>query len=107
MSEANSRRSNHDFGIVVEPVWEAGPKDDPVKLGLNAEGKLVCEPPNSHKGNARRTLEGVEDKWGIKNSAGEMRETADWGKIDPVDDAERTRNKRIGEKQGWTNSHIE
>jgi len=51
-SEANQKRANLPFGEVEAATWSKGG----AKLGLDANGNEVFEPPDEHKGNAARAL---------------------------------------------------
>ena len=93
--EANSRRSNYDFGYVVSNItWQnAGSK-----LGFDFENQLVFESRDQHKGNIARCLfyfliryqnhEGYMD-------AKQEKVLREWSMIDAVDDHERVRNNGI------------
>lgn len=51
-NNANGRRSNHPFGIVVNVTYQFMEG----KVGTNAAGQIVYEPRDGHKGDAARSL---------------------------------------------------
>ncbi len=109
---ANSRRGNYDFGIVVSPTWSEGGS----KLGDDADGLLVFEPRDQHKGNVART-----HFYFIVRYAASRRESCnsyddpakmeahlrDWHYFDPVDAAEQQRNEDIYALQHNRNPFID
>jgi hypothetical protein len=53
-SNANARRSNNPFGVVVNATYTSPTGEG--KLGTSSTGQTVYEPRNEHKGDAARAL---------------------------------------------------
>lgn len=121
-NKANSVRSNHPFGIVVQVTnsYLEG------KLGYNARGKLVYEPRNEHKGDAARALlymalcyhgeNGYDWSFRYLNqtrlpSLGEdsieVALLLQWHAQDPPDAWERARNDSVYQYQGNRNPFVD
>ncbi len=104
-STVNSRRSNHPFGEVVDVEWE-----DPsgAKLGQDADGETVFEPPDEHKGNVARALLYMKAVYGdaVEITEGEESLLTKWHEADPVNSAERARSAAIRQVQGNENPFV-
>lgn len=96
-NNANARRSNYPLGEVKQVTYQF--LDG--KLGLDANGNIVYEPRDKHKGDAARALfymairyDGVGGRWFLPSFQSE--ETLKkWHKQDPPDDWEKGRNEYI------------
>lgn len=106
-SKANSTRGNFDFADVTVNQnlhnCEASRSGPSVVSG----GRTYFEPPTSHKGNVARALFyfSVRYKMPIEDTQEEFLRR--WSDLDPVDDAERTRNAAIEKLQGNRNVFID
>lgn len=103
---ANEKRSSYPFGVVVgTPTWQ-----DPsskARLGPDAQGNTVFEPPDDHKGNAARAMFYVAAIYDLHISPAQEKVLRKWSEADPVDDDERTANARIAKVQGNTNPFVD
>ncbi|MCO5292011.1 MAG: endonuclease [Chitinophagaceae bacterium] len=104
-SELNSIRGNHPFGIVEQPTKVL--KCQTSKIGRNAQGQLVFEPPAAHKGNVARALFYFSIRYGLKIDATQEAVLRQWHEEDPVDYEEIERNTEISQIQGNINPFIE
>ena len=93
---ANSKRANLDFGPVTSVSWTVGGS----KLGNDAQGQLVFEPRDVHKGNVARTIfyyiiryNGAYNQW--QNPSKLETWLRAWHVSDPPDSAEEARNQHI------------
>ncbi len=103
-AEANGKRSALPFGDVVSGVvWEK----DGAKLGNNAEGELVFEPPLAHKGDASRALFYIAAVYGLPIPPHEEAALKRWHTLDPVDGRERARNDAISARQENRNPFVD
>ena len=104
--EANNRRANYQFGIVVgTPTWQ-----NVSKLGVDFEGQICFEPRDKHKGNVARSLFYFAVKYG--NQGGYMSGKQEnvlrqWSVLDTVDANEITRNTRIKQYLNVRNPFID
>jgi deoxyribonuclease-1 len=106
---ANSKRANLDFGVVTStPTWSVGGS----KLGNDAQGQLVFEPRDVHKGNVARThfyyiirYNGAYN--GYQNAAKMETWLRAWHVSSPVDSAEQARNQHIYTLQHNRNPFID
>lgn len=104
LSGVNSRRGNRYFDKVVRDVsWSGGGS----KLGDNASGQLRFEPRDEHKGNVARSLFYFAVMYNGDIPADEEAALRAWHVQDPVDDAERGRNKRVARVQRSRNPFVD
>jgi endonuclease I len=102
-TNANALRSSYPFGVVVHEEWsEMG-----AKLGTDARGEVVFEPPAAHKGNVARALFYVATAYGLTLDDAQVKVLREWNRLDPVDDAERARNDEIEQAQGNRNPFVD
>lgn len=103
-SKANSIRSSYPFGEVVNAKWS-----DPsgAKLGTDAQGRTVFEPPDEHKGNVARAMFYFSAEYGKAIPDSEEAVLKQWNHEDAVDVAELERNRRIAAFQGNRNQFVE
>lgn len=104
-SELNSVRGNNDFGIVVTP--EDTLKCAQSKIGRNAQGHRVFEPPQAHKGNVARALFYFSVRYNMRIDATQEEVLKEWNQLDPVDANEMQRNDEIEKLQGNRNPFID
>jgi len=102
-SKANSRRSSFPFCDVEEVKWEGQYS----KLGYNFKNRMCFEPPNEHKGNVARALFYFSIKYNMQIDRDEEEVLKRWHELDPVDEKERTRNRKISNHQGNSNAFVE
>ncbi|MDQ3019564.1 MAG: endonuclease [Bacteroidota bacterium] len=93
--QANSRRSNLDFGYVVSNItWQNGGS----KLGNDAGGNLVFESRDQHKGNIARCLFYFlvrYQNYGSFMDAAQENVLRQWNQTDTIDSHERQRQNGI------------
>jgi len=100
---ANSQRSNHPFG---EVSVDTASIEGLARLGNDAQGKLVFEPPDAHKGNVARAMLYFATRYGHTLSNDETSLYQAWSTLDPVDDAEMDRTWMIADEQGVANPYV-
>jgi endonuclease I len=115
--DSNGLRSSHPFGVVVNAAKILPDLSFPgqsSKLGFNAGGTEVFEPPTRHKGNVARALMYFYTRYAaargsasLENFTVERQVLQQWHQMDPVDDAERLRNDRIFAVQKNRNPFID
>jgi hypothetical protein len=85
---ANNARKSLPFGEVAHVERIVGG----LKLGLDASGRRVAEPPDHSKGNLARAVLHVAGAHNLALDPAECSVLRRWSARDPVDDAERARN---------------
>jgi deoxyribonuclease I len=103
-SKANSQRSSYPFGEVQKVKWSS---PSGAKLGTDAQGRTVFEPPPEHKGNVARALFYFSTVYGKQIPAAEEAVLKKWNVQDKVDAAELTRNGAIEKYQGNRNPFVD
>lgn len=101
----NGIRSSYPFGEVV--TIQDRIKNCPSVLGLDAQGREVFEPEESHKGNIARALFYFSMRYKTDLKPWEEEVLRTWHIQDPVDEAERTRNERIFQIQKNRNPFVD
>lgn len=104
-SEMNSRRGSLRFGVVVSTVEKL--KCPQNRLGQQAEGGIVFEPPGAHKGNIARAIFYFATRYQMKISPPEEAYLRQWNNDDPVDEEEFERNNKIEFFQGNRNPFVD
>lgn len=104
-TQTNAMRSSYPFGEVVHVEWTAPGGE--AKLGKDASGQTVFEPPDSHKGNVARAMFYISSVYGLKLTQRQQEVLRSWSKLDPVDQAERQRNEEIAKIQGNVNPFVD
>jgi endonuclease I len=102
-SGANSRRSNNDYGWVVNATWTAGGS----KSGADAKGNVVFEPRDPHKGNAARSIFYFSIRYRMPVPQDEEEALKVWNHLDPPDEKERARNTKIEGYQHTRNPFVD
>jgi hypothetical protein len=101
-SKSNSTRSNNPFGL---------PDRNKLVCGTSYIGKvngvISFEPPDSHKGNVARAMFYFSTRYNLPIDPAQESVLRQWNVLDPVDQFEIKRNKRITEIQGNSNLFIE
>jgi hypothetical protein len=103
---ANSKRGSYPFGVVVSNIqYENGGS----RLGDDANGNIVFEPRDVHKGNVARAMFYFVTRYQNYSNFLDTQESVlrQWNAQDPVDTREMTRNDRIAVKQGKRNPFID
>lgn len=103
VSTVNSTRAAYPYCDVVETIRELGP----ARYGLDKNGERCFEPRDEHKGNAARAMfyfaavyqQSIDDR--------EEEVLRAWHELDPVNQAERSRNSRIEDIQGSRNPFVD
>jgi subtilisin-like proprotein convertase family protein len=103
-SRANSIRSSYPFGKVVDVKWS---HESGAKLGKDAQGRTVFEPPDAHKGNVARAMFYFSAEYSHPIPEFEEAVLKEWNHQDAVDAAEIERNRRIASIQGNRNQFVE
>lgn len=108
-SKANSIRGNMNFADIQSDNGSLDENCSASKSGTPAEGggDDLFEPPTEHKGNVARALFYFSIKYKIKIPSNEEPVLRKWSELDPVDDAEMTRNDEIYNAQGSRNPFID
>lgn len=108
-SKANSVRGNMDFADIQHDNGSLDSNCATSKSGTPAEGggDDLFEPPTEHKGNVARALFYFSVRYKIKIPTSEESVLRRWNELDPVDDAEITRNEEIFFAQGSRNPFID
>lgn len=107
--KANSTRSSFPFGEVKSVQWEEGGS----KLGTDANGHVVFEPRDEHKGNVARailyfyTVYGQNGGVSLDNFKIEEETLKRWHVQDPVNAGDKTRNDLVMGAQGNRNPYID
>ncbi|MBX7100155.1 MAG: endonuclease [Myxococcaceae bacterium] len=99
---ANGKRANLPFGEVVTEHWRGGES----RLGLDAHGTLVFEPPPGHRGDVARAMFWIADAYELDIPPDEEAVLRRWAAADQVDEPERARNQRVAEVQGDLNPFV-
>lgn len=105
---ANGVRSNYPFGKVVSNItWESAGS----KLGTNAQGQIVFEPRDVHKGDVSRSMFYFITRYPT-NYGGFLTQThenvfREWNKLDTVGTVESARNNAIAALQKKRNPFID
>ncbi|MFZ2325241.1 MAG: endonuclease [Ignavibacteriaceae bacterium] len=105
---ANGVRSNYPFGKVVSNItWDSAGS----KLGTNAQGQIVFEPRDVHKGNVSRSMfyfiTRYPDNYGGFLTQTQENVFREWNKLDTVGAVESARNNAIAALQKKRNPFID
>ena len=101
VGELNGDRSNFRFGMIEGEPRKYGACDFEVDFK-----QRVAEPPESVRGDIARTYFYMEHQYGLRISRKQRQLFEAWGRMDPVDAAERARAKRIEAIQGNGNPFV-
>lgn len=101
IGEVNGNRSNYRFGANKPNVGQYGNCE--VQVDFKAKRAYVKD---SIKGDIARTYFYMSDKYKVRLSKQERKMLEVWNKLDPVDEWERVKNKRIERLQGNINPYI-
>lgn len=106
LPNANTSRSNHEFGEVVTVLSAPCPL---ASRGYTASGgrDVHFEPPEVHKGNAARAIFYFSIRYKLSVSADQEASLRAWHREDPPDDFERRRHEQIFAKQKVRNPFID
>jgi deoxyribonuclease-1 len=106
-SKANSTRGNFEFADVTENQNLKNCGSSKSGPSVTQGGHTFFEPPTSHKGNVARALFYFSVRYKVAISEAQEEFLKRWNDLDPVDDAERTRNAAIEKLQGNRNPFID
>lgn len=101
-SKVNSTRSNYPFCEVRNVKWQGGGS----KMGTNAKGQLCFEPPVDHRGNVARSMFYFATRYNHNIDRDQERVLRQWHDLDPVDEAERIREREIENHQRNVNLYV-
>lgn len=102
IGEVNGDRSNYQFGMIEGEKRAYGACD----IEIDFKAKRV-EPRPDVRGDIARIYFYMRDEYNLTLSRQQTQLMNAWSKTDPVDDWERTKNKRVMAIQGKGNSYIE
>lgn len=106
-SKANSTRGNFEFADVTENENLKNCEGSRSGPSVTSGGHTFFEPPTTHKGNVARALFYFSVRYKVAISDAQEDFLKRWSDLDPVDDAERTRNDAIEKLQGNRNPFID
>ena len=106
-SKANSTRGNFEFADVTENLNLKNCQGSRSGPSVNGGGRTFFEPPTTHKGNVARALFYFSIRYKVEISAAQEEFLRRWNDLDPVDEAEMTRNAAIEKLQGNRNPFID
>lgn len=106
-SRANSTRGNFEFADVTENKNLVNCDSSRSGPSVTSGGRNYFEPPTTHKGNVARALFYFSVRYKMPINAEQEEFLRRWNELDPVDDAERTRNAAIEKIQGNRNPFID
>lgn len=104
-SKMNSSRSSLHFGDVTSDMEKLNCNTG--KLGSDASGEVVFEPPPEQKGHVARALLYFAVRYQMKMSNDEFKTAVEWDKQYPVDAFEASRNETIFKLQKDRNPFID
>ena len=102
-SKANGLRGNLPFGEVAKVQWE----QNGAKLGYDTTGKMVFEPPESHKGHVARIMFYVAATYNKTIPNDEEAVLKKWNDRNPPDPDELRCNTLATKEQGKPNPFVE
>jgi len=102
VGEVNGDRSNYKFGMIVGEKRAYGQCD--VEIDFKAKR---AEPRPEVRGDIARIYFYMRDEYNLNLSRQQTQLMNAWSKTDPVDDWERTKNKRVKDIQGKGNPYID
>lgn len=101
IGEINGDRSNYKYGIISGEQRLYGKPDMEISFP-----DRMAEPPASVVGDIARTYFYMVDKYDLKISSQQTKLFIAWNNMDPVDDWEREKNKRLKTVQGDENLYV-
>jgi deoxyribonuclease-1 len=102
VGELNGDRSNYTFGTIAGEPREYGACDFEID-----RQNATAEPPEHRQGDIARSYLYMATVWGMPLTPAERQQYEDWHELDPPDDWERERNRRIIEVQAVGNPFVE
>lgn len=104
-SQINAVRSSLRFGNVEDDIETL--KCPGNRIGHQADGGIVFQPPARHRGNVARAILYFATRYKLRISPPEESALRQWHVDDPVDEAEYKRNSEIEHLQGNRNPYID
>lgn len=101
VGEINGDRSNLNWGMVEGEPRSYGACNFEVDRSIRR-----AEPPDAVMGDIARIYFYMADTYSIRLSDQDRQLLSAWSRLDPVDEAERTRNERIAAIQGNRNPYV-
>lgn len=102
VGELNGDRSNFRFGMIAGEPRAYGQCDFEVDFKAR-----VAEPPEQVRGDIARTYFYMAERYGVRLSRKQAQLFQAWSSLDPVDEIERARARRIQTIQGHPNPFVE
>ncbi len=102
IGEVNANRSNFKYGANKPKANQYGKCE--VEVDFKAKRAYVKD---SIKGDIARVYFYMSDKYKVRLSKKEKKMMEAWNKLDPVDEWEKTKNKRVQKLQGNLNPYIQ
>lgn len=102
VGELNGDRSNFRFGMIAGEPRAYGQCDFEVDFKAR-----VAEPPEAVRGDIARTYFYMANRYGVRIGRKQQQLFQAWSSLDPVDEAERARARRIEAIQGHPNPFVE
>lgn len=106
-SSANNRRANHEFGEVGESHDELNVQNCSSSKLSDISGHFIFSPPTEHRGNVARSLFYFATRYKLFIGPAEEMILKQWHKMDPIDEAEKTRHEIIAKYQKVRNPFID
>lgn len=106
-SKANSTRGNFEFADVTENQNLRNCESSRSGPSVTSGGHTFFEPPATHKGNVARALFYFSVRYKMPINPEQEEFLRRWNDLDPVDEAEMTRNAAIEKLQGNRNPFID
>ncbi len=106
-SSANNRRANHEFGEVGESHDELNVQNCSSSKLSDISGHFIFSPPKEHRGNVARSLFYFATRYKLFIGPAEEMILKQWHKMDPIDEAEKTRHEIIAKYQKVRNPFID
>lgn len=105
-TQINGVRGNYPFGEPQVIEWQGGESGTESKLGLDANGKRVFQPPPKQRGNIARAVFWIATAYELQLAHDEEAVLKRWNDEDPVDPEELARNRDIALEQGDLNPFV-
>lgn len=116
--DTNGRRGNLPYAEVDQVKWtndSRAPRDEQTVVGVDEQGREVCEPRDAVKGDIARALmyfyvrydRSRPADYTLENFRAELPTLVKWHEQDPVDDRERQRNEDVYSIQRNRNPFID
>lgn len=102
IGETNNDRSNYKYGMIEDETRQYGRCDFEVDFKAR-----TAEPADAIRGDIARIYFYMRDEYPLRISRQQTQLFDAWAKLDPVDQWECEKNRRVGQIQGNLNPYIE